>query len=412
VNGIRSAWAGLSLVFLSYLLRLAAGMAVMVFAARQLGPTEFGRFIYWLAWATLATVPVNLGLGTYVLREIGLDKHRYAGVMGVALTTKLLLLAVVLLVACGVMAQLPAVDVGILGCLVVAQACDGFGEFFNLGFRRDAQYQAEARCAVVTTCWHLVVMGAAIAWGGLAWHAALGFAVSRALGTAFTIWRSVAVAGPVWPAALRQVPGLLRATWAYAGELGLNTLLGQVDTLLVNHVLGPAGVGLYQAGMKLVDGACRLAPVMAQYLLPTLAAHRSDARQFRQTAWRSLGLVMGLGLLASAVLVTAGDMLAHRLYGERYQALAALMPLFALVLALRFLETGLGLLLVAAGLQGQKVWLVALQLVVLVGAGYPALRSAGLVGWQVTVAASLALVLTLYAGLLRRDAAGQRPLTT
>ena len=390
------------LVMLSFVLRLAAGMLVMVLMARVFGRSQFGHFVYWMAIATLVTVPVNFGLGTYVLREIGIHRSRYHPVMAAALTAKLLIAGAVLACSALACALLPPADALVFGLLVLAQLFDSFGEFFNLGFRRDGQFRAEALTAVATSLLHLALMGLAIALPGTVLWAAAAFALSRAIGLLLLAWRSMAATGVVRPAPLRSVAPLLRATLAYGGELALFTAYSQADTLLVNSVLGSAGVGLYQAGMKLVDGICRLAPVLAQFVLPTLSSRQGDPQAFRRAAWGVMGLMGGIGLAGAALLWAGAGAITHQLYGPQYSALQALLPLFGAVLLLRFLETGVGLILVAQGQQQRKVWLVALQLLLVISAGYPALQHFGLVGWQLVVIAGLVLVLVLYGLLCRR----------
>lgn len=393
---------GLALVLLSFVLRLAAGLMVMVFMARAFGPTEFGQFVYWLAVATLVTVAVNMGLGTYVLREIGIEKNRYHAVMGAALSAKLVISAVVLLGCALACLVLPTADAWIFALLALAQLFDSFGEFFNLGFRRDGRYQGEALTAVLTSVLHLVCMGVAVAVWGHVLQAALAFALSRGVGLVMIAWRSMAVTGLVCPAPLRQVPQLLRATWAYGGELALNTAYSQVDTLLVNSVLGISGVGLYQAGMKMVDGVSRLAPVFAQFVLPTLASHRNSKQRFRRSALRVMSWMGAIGLVGGGLLIFFAEAIGSKLYGNQYSSLTALMPLFAALLCLRYLETACGLLLVARGMQHIKVWLVAVQFMIVLGFGYPALQRFGIPGWQWCVVGGLLVVISMYGLLLRR----------
>jgi hypothetical protein len=72
------------------------------------------------------------------------------------------------------------------------------------------------------------------------------------------------------------------------------------------------------------------------------------------------------------------------------------MPLFGLILFLRFIETGVGLLLVAKNLQSIKVWLVALQLIFMLCGGFYMLNIMGLKGWQCLNIVSLASLLIAY----------------
>ena len=390
----------LSLLMFSFILRLAAGMLVLVLMARIQGPDLFGRFAYWLAVATLVAVPVNFGLSTYLLREIGVQRERFHALMSAALTLKLIVVAVVMIGACMALPWLdPEADLLFIA-LLIAQLCDSFGEFFNLGFRRDNRFTDEAKTAVATSSLHLCLVGGVLLFHGSLAFATLAFCLSRAVGCWYIRQRSAAAVGIIRPAALAQVPTLFRGSWAYAGELLLFTAYAQADTLIVKAVLGPAGVGLYQAGMRLVEGACRLAPVFAQYVLPSLSAHAADPKRFMRRVLRVLGIFGAIGVLGGLTLALNADFIANVLYGKEFSALVPLLPWFGVLLVLRYLETAGGLIIVAKGLQSVKIWIVAAQLIYVLAVGPYALNHWGLIGWQINVIFSLCLVLCAYTVLL------------
>ena len=394
------------LVMLSFVLRLAAGMLVIVLLARSLGPAEFGTFALYLSVATLLTVPVNLGLPTFILREMGANPARYPALMASSLTAKLMVSGVVLLVAGLGAAHLPAQQQLVCLLLVLAQVADSFGEFYNLGFRRMSDYATEATTAIASSGLHLALMlGLVLVWPK-AVAAALVFAVSRCLGAVIVLVRVTRRAGTVRPAPVRSVKPLLREIWPYTGELGVFTAYGQMDSLIVNHFLGVAGVGLYQAGMKLVDGACRLAPVLAQLILPGLAYRASDPQQERAAVLKVVAGLGAMGVAGMTVLFLGADFLVAQLFGARFAELRPLLPGFGVLILFKYLETAGGLVLVARGLQHLKVWLVVAQLLLAVAIGLALITSQGLPGWQASVIGSTGLLVVGYVLLYRF---GRRP---
>lgn len=394
------------LILLSFVFRLAAGMLVIVLLARALGPAEFGTFTLYLSVATLLSVPISLGLPTFILREMGANPARYPALMASALTAKLIVAAVVVLVAVVGAAQLPPSQHAVCLLLLLAQVADSFGEFYNLGFRRMSAYVPEATTAIATSSLHLVLMvGLVLLWPH-AVAAALVFAVSRCVGALIVVLRVSRLAGPVRPAPVRSVKPLLREIWPYTGELGVFTAYGQMDSLIVNHFLGVAGVGLYQAGMKLVDGACRLAPVLAQLILPGLTYRANDPQQERAAVLKVLGGLGAMGLAGMAVLVLGADLVVSHLFGSRFAELRPLLPGFGLLILFKYLETAGGLVLVARGLQHLKVWLVVAQLALALGLGLVLMGRYGMAGWQAAVIGTTGLLLAGYVLLYRH---GRRP---
>ncbi|MBI3350815.1 MAG: hypothetical protein HY020_26910, partial [Burkholderiales bacterium] len=143
-----------------------------------------------------------------------------------------------------------------------------------------------------------------------------------------------------------------------------------------------------------------LAPILALYLLPRLT--RRMQGEGAEKGLLTMAVFGGIGVLSGGVLAVAAGPITHSLFGPRFADLEALLPWFGLLLALRFVETGAGLVLVAADLQRRKVWLVGLQLVMLLGGGLWALSRWGLLGWLWVAIGSTVLLLALYAWLWRQ----------
>jgi O-antigen/teichoic acid export membrane protein len=316
------------------------------------------------------------------------------------LTGKLLLLGPLLLAALIGAALLPSPLGVVFMALLLAQAVESFSEVYQLGFRAASRFKDEARTASTTALLHVGIMAATAWFWPEPMRCALAFMVSRALGLVLTAHASQKAFKRIPLSTARAAWQCLRAAVAYAVEFALTTANTQLDSVLIQSQLGVRAVGLYQAGMKLVQGVSRLAPILALYLLPRLT-RRVQAGGMEQAVF-TMGVFGGIGLLSGGALAVAADPIANTLFGPRFAELGALLPWFGLLLALRFIETGAGLVLVAADLQRRKVWLVALQLLVLLGGGVWALSTWGLLGWLWVAIGSTVLLLMLYIWLWRR----------
>lgn len=390
-----------SLVLGSYTLRVGSGTVVFILMARLLGPAAFGQFAYWLAWATLLAIPVNFGFNALVLRGFGAEPDRALTLMSEVLLAKLSLAGLPLLFVVLSPIWLTATDAAILALLCLAQVCDSFGEFYLLGFRIGPDYAKEGKAAGINAAVHMAVTGLVIWFWPDPLHAALGFACSRAVGLLLARAQCLACVGRLCRPACATLRRTLRAGWAFALELGLFTVSAQLDSLLISSILGPAALGIYQAGLKLVQALVRMAPVIAQAALPALAQEYGTpgfARKGRRVML--IFAVAGAGL--AGLMASMGAALALRLFGNGFASLAPLMPLFGVILFLRIVETGMGLVLVAAGLQHRKVWLVGMQLAAMLLFGWPALQQAGVIGWQWVTIVSLGVLLLLYLRLMLR----------
>lgn len=400
---------GFLLVATGQSLRLGAGFVVFIVIARWLGPAPFGQFTYWLAIATLLTVAVNFGFSALILRSFGSHPEKARETLCEVLTAKLVLCTLVLLASFII---LPLIDShsarAMFSLLLIAQMFESFAEFYVLGFRVQGHFKQESATATVIAVIHFVMMITVAFYQRDLFAIALAFMLSRLIGLIITRYHSQVLIGAIGLDALGKVPQTLKRAWAYAAELGLLTAYGQVDTLIIHYTLGAHAVGPYQAGMKLVQGTSRLAPILAQVLLPKLSQVAGHPTEFHQISARTLGVFAAAGLSFGVLLGLFADRLTIVLFGPQYESLVPLLPWFGVLLCTRFLENGAGLVLVARGLQGHKVWFVAAQLLLLLVGGYVALQSFGLKGWLIANIGTVACLLLAYAWLMRRP----RPAST
>lgn len=377
-------------------------MLVFILMARALGPDAFGTFSYCLAVATLLAVPANYGFGIMLLRDFGVDPERATECLGEALTAKLALSLLVFALSAAVTPFLGAGNLFVFALLLLAQVVDSFLEIYNLRFRIHSEYSKETVTASITSVIHIVVMLAVVYFTRSPVAAAAAFLASRLMGCYLTWWRSRHCTGPLSLGPISGAITTLRRGWPYGLEMILLTAYQQIDSVLIHAVLGSAAVGVYQAGMKLVHGACRLAPVLAQVLLPSLSSSFAAGSLSIRSAVKSLIGFAAFGGIGCAVLVIFRTEITHLLFGAHFQDLENLLPLFGLMLLFRFLETGTGLLLVAKGLQHKKTFIVGSHVVLMSGIGYWALKSFSLLGWQLVYVLSLALLVGAYFYLLLR----------
>jgi O-antigen/teichoic acid export membrane protein len=390
-----------ALVFTGYVLRLSAGMVVFVVLARLLGPAPFGRFSYWLAIATILTIPVNYGFNAMVLRSFGAEPQRAPEIMAEVFAAKLLLAALVIVAALLGLLLVPSAERIIFVALLLAQVSESFSEYYTLGFRVKGHFSRETVTASLVSIWHIAVMTSTGFLFKSVDVAALAFAGSRLASVALTRARALQSFGTIPRASLGRAIATMKAGWAYAAELGLLTIYMQIDSLIINTILGSAAVGIYQAGMKLVLGGFRVAPVLAQVLLPELARSYTSKQNVRAQAFKTMSAFAGIGISGALVMAVGAHFITDVLFGKAFAPLAPLMPWFGLMLFAKFMETGVGLILVAHGLQNTKVWFVVVQLALVLAVGWMATQRFGLIGWQLTNIACIGLLIGLYGWLLK-----------
>lgn len=395
---------GFIFVFFSYALRLGAGMAVFVLVARYLGPRDFGIFSYWLSVATILCIFVNFGFGTMVLKSFGDSHHNAPVIMANVLTAKIVLASLVigLSVVCLFFISGP-LNQQCFFILLSAQLFESFSEFYNLGFRVNSHFKNEAALSTITSIIHIVILISTLLLTKSLIFVCLAFAVSRFIGLILTSIYISRVWQTIYPGRLIHATSLIKSSWAYALEIKLYTLYTQLDSLIIFNMLGAPALGLYQAGMKLVLGTCKLATVLAQLVLPKMSkAYQASPWIAKKTFLKVFSIFFLSGLAGMLVMSFFSVKVTYILFGDQYESLSQWLPFFGMILLLRFTETGTGLILVAKSLQAKKVFFVFLQVIMMLVGGYYAIHYWGLSGWLFTNIAALIVVIICYLFLIKK----------
>lgn len=387
---------------ISTAVRLVAGLLTFSVVARLLGPQAFGVLMLWLSVSTLLSLVTNYGLTTYVLREIGASPASAESIINEGMTGKLLLSAVVF--ACAIVAAwgLRLEFKQVFLCLLVASVADTFGEFLNAGFRARDRFDVEAKIATITSLTHAaIVVGTVVAYSSVEMAAGAHLA-SRLVALAITV---PAVAKHFAAPKLADFGASitrLRMAISYAADFGFQSLFGQIDSVVLNYFLGPAAVGLYQAGMRIFLGGTQAASVLSNVFLPRASSSHKLARLFAvenrrlQLAFISIGAFFGL------IMAAYSQPIVGLLYGSSYFALVDLMPLFGLLFFLRFSAGAWGIVLTAAGEQSYRTKLGILYWVLVFPMAILLVPAFGSSGWLSALCISSVLLIVGYGLRARR----------
>ncbi len=368
--------------------RLVAGFVVFVLVARHLGASGFGTFIYWTTVASLIALGINFGTGPYMLRELGARPERRLQIVGSVGAAKLVLTALAL--CASVAAALLLGDAGPLFLALLAMAIgDAFSEYAFCAFRGAGDYLSEVWMSTATSMLHLALVWSAVWWGASVLQIALVFAASRLAGAAAALCWYRHRYGPLGVAqGWRQWPQALRANRSYAADAFLTNLYTQADSLILNHLSGPAALGVYQAGMRLLQGLNNVAPVLSNVYLPKLAGEMHAKQSHRATATLLYLQLVGFGAAVALLFALFGPWLALTIYGSQFAELGRLLPWIGCLLLLRLFASNYGILLTAAGQQSTRVWAILCCLAVLALAAWLLVPRAGALGmvWSVILA--------------------------
>lgn len=392
----------ISLMGITVFSRLGGLFLLFVSLVRVLPLNDFGVFVVAYSYATILTLVVDFGFSQSLLKEIGSDCKRADYYIGDGL-----LLKVVLAISAALLALLigeirfdDELSKKVFGVLFLSCVINSFGEYYGTALRALGFYVEEA---VVQFVYTVLMLGATVAVGfgtSSVVAVAVVLVVVRLvllLGLQRALKRRVSYRIPSFE--FSRIVSSARRGVAYAMDQGVSNFLMNIDVVLVSTVMGSSAAGIYQAGQKLVQGYSATAMIVSNVYIPKLARSASSPSDFRRGAIVVGKYMLMLGVIGAALLGGFPDVLVRLVYGPKFESLVALMPIFALLIFLRFIGATFGLCLTALGKQKLRFFANVACLFVVFASAVPLLMLLGLEGivWSQVISISVLMAIYLIA---------------
>jgi O-antigen/teichoic acid export membrane protein len=381
----------------SVLIRIGVGLLVFIVLARGLGPEQFGLFSTVFAYAMLAGFVTDFGFSVKALRDVAADPANGARSLSEALTVKCLLTVAVMAVGGVIIALLPVDAAAKTACALLGAAVliGSIAELSQVAFRSVGRFAAETWIVAWTSGAHVVILVGLVMAGAGVVGVSAGFLASRVL------YLIIAVIGAqrLFPGQRLRFAGAgrtleaLRKSRAWAADAGLGYLSGQIDGLMVAHLLGLTAAGLYQSGGRFVQTALGLGSILSNIHIPRLASRGAASGAVE---WRMIVEFVIFGLLFGAFFVLAGPLITRFVLGSQYQAVDALWPGFAAFIAARYLAAAFGAALSASARPMLRVGGQLAGLIVIVAGFFVVLPRFGLPAGPWIMAAGAAVTAVAY----------------
>jgi O-antigen/teichoic acid export membrane protein len=299
-----------------------ATFAVIVGAARTLGPRGFGAFAYDLAIALLLGTFVDWGFDAIVTRRGSRDRatldHGYADLVVLRLGLSLVTLGViaVVLAAGDLLDSDKQVGLLVLCASTLVDTLSDAGRAASAAIGRQAstafvlvgQRVLTAVVALVTLAAGGGLLGVASGYlaGSLAGAAVMALTVRR-LGVALR-WRQASVA---------RIRSIVRESMAIGVNGVVSDALFRFDAVLLGLLAGTLAVGRYAAAYRLLETVMFINWAVARAVFPVMAAAREDWRVRRGVERGIAVCTFAFAPYAALLLIRGGDLL-RLFYGAVY----------------------------------------------------------------------------------------------
>lgn len=365
------------------LVRVLTGSVIFIILARIWGVEQFGMFMFWYSLSTLITLVVEYGFSYQILKEVGREPKSVEFVMKKFLSAKVGLTFFVLSM---VFLMTPFITIEndelvIFLYLLLGSIVYSFTDFHNVAFRALGLFNVETGINIFSNI-ILFSFVSGMAFIGYSPVVVAGtFLLSRVIHLLITLHKYTSLIGrPSVEFRASEIASTVRSGLAYGVDVSVTNLYGNIDTILVKLVLGDAAVGVYQAGMRLVQSVLLFLPVFGNVYLPGLSHKKKSAAEFSELANNLQIKTVGIGLLCGVTFVFFGFDMTLFLYGTEYSQLAEIIPYLGLFIFLRFVVASYGVTLTASGLQVARVWSITISSISLSIFGYVFLQDDGIVG--------------------------------
>jgi O-antigen/teichoic acid export membrane protein len=179
-------------------------------------------------------------------------------------------------------------------------------------------------------------------------------------------------------------------------DFALQSLFGQIDSVVLNFYLGPAAVGLYQAGMRLVLGGAQAANVLSNVFIPRISGVIHNATQLQHEGQRLQTAFITVGALFGLILAIGAEPIVYVLFGEKFKALIGVLPWFGLLFFVRFVASAFGIMLTSAGRQRFRAKINAAQWVIILSTASLLIPKYGDIGWILSLTIGNLLLAIVY----------------
>jgi PST family polysaccharide transporter len=387
-------WQGAAYVLARLLLLVSTAVL-----ARVLGPADFGFIAFGLVIVTTLNVVSDVGV-SQALVYLPASQRVVDTALAVGVTASVLL-------GLAWVAVVPWV-VGLLGrpesalmlqVLAVVLVVTTLGQVPDAVLRKSLQFSRRMPGELTRGLARgLVAIGLALAGFGawsLVWAeiaGAVGFAVVSWLMVRHRIgsWRRWFDRG--------EVRSLLRFGVPTALNGGLNTVVLNIDYLVVVAVLGQAALGGYFVGFRIPELVVVSAfYVFSQVTYPMFASVRGEPERLRRGYLLATRVQSTYGVAASVGIAVAAPVLVPVLFGPEYAGSVAVMQLIAISAVFRSVTAGTADVFKAVGRPEVGMWLGVVRIVLLVPALFLGTR------WGITgVGAAQAVMAVLFAVLAQQ----------
>ena len=318
----------------------AVALGVRIYLPRHLGPAEFGTFQFADGFTTAVYIIGSLGLETYIGKEVTTRIDHASDFFGGTLALRLLLSALVTIVAVYGLRAGGKTDVVIQLVLLMAAA----QVLFNINAAHAALLQAAGTVDglsilnIGSKLFWAVSIGVAFGMGGGVRSVATAMLISEFLRTIGLVILSRRLVNLRFRWDRQATMAVVIASAPYYIASLAQTVYARIDVSVLSFMTTDAEVGWYGSATNIAGMSLLLAPLIGWVLLPlTSRAAARSKDELAVVSRRAMELILTIAFPISLALFLGADLIVPTVFGEAYRpaiaSLRILAPLFVFTYA-------------------------------------------------------------------------------
>lgn len=298
-------------------------VAIVVYAARLLGPASWGAFSYAMSLAAFMLIFSDIGVSAIVTKETARDPSLGQKYFSTALGIKLVLLAIgmaILIFAAPYLTKIPEAR-PLLPIIALVLLFDSLRNFGFAISRSQEKMKIEGINEIMTNFFISTLGFAAL----ISYKNTQALTASYAIAVAIGFLLIFLQLKDYFRAAFHDfdwalVKPLLKTAWPFALASSLGAIMINTDTILIGWLRTAEEVGWYSAAQR---------PVQLLYVFPSLFAvslfpvfsrlAKENQKQFRELLRQSIKIAFTIALPMAIIGIFFGSQIINLLFGPQYE---------------------------------------------------------------------------------------------
>ncbi|EKS8363652.1 oligosaccharide flippase family protein [Bacillus thuringiensis] len=347
--------------------RIMANTLLFIVLARTWGVEGFGQFMFCFTIGAILVVIVDYGFGLKLVKDISKKPNKIKEYVNEAFYSKVILTIFLLILSYLSLYTFEwrEENFEIFFLLLVSHIFWSFGTFLCLPLRSLSYFNVEAKINLYGNIVHILIVMISLYMNADKTMVAVAFICSRLFNFvyAYRVYMKYIGKIAIKHIKIKKIILNLKQNFPYAIHLAIGTLYFQVDTIVVQYYIGNTGLGLHQAGIKILTAGLIFSDALTNVYITRLSKVESNEKLIILGTQMNTYMLLVGGLLSIGV-INFADLIINIMYGESFISTIPLLYGFAITLFLRYFAATHGAVLTISNKQGLRALGVTLSLLI------------------------------------------------